>query len=134
MIVRMTSPGFALLSALPLVLSGMALADIAPELTLGETINVVGTPDTATSDPLNCTAGPPVSCPTLRDAVRYANENGTLVDETFDMVVLSIGFQPHQVGPAGHGPPGGIGSIPEDRAFPDRSHAGHQGAQQGRSG
>lgn len=27
--------------------------------------------------------------------LRYAMEDGTLVDETFDMVVLSIGFQPH---------------------------------------
>ncbi len=27
--------------------------------------------------------------------LRYAKEDGTLVDETFDMVVLSIGFQPH---------------------------------------
>ncbi|MCJ7594602.1 MAG: FAD-dependent oxidoreductase, partial [Desulfobacterales bacterium] len=27
--------------------------------------------------------------------LRYAREDGTLVDETFDMVVLSIGFQPH---------------------------------------
>lgn len=28
--------------------------------------------------------------------LRYAREDGTLVDELFDMVVLSIGFQPHQ--------------------------------------
>ncbi len=27
--------------------------------------------------------------------LRYAKEDGTLVDETFDMVVLSIGFEPH---------------------------------------
>ncbi len=27
--------------------------------------------------------------------LRYAQQDGTLVDETFDMVVLSIGFQPH---------------------------------------
>lgn len=27
--------------------------------------------------------------------LRYAKENGTLVDETFNMVVLSIGFEPH---------------------------------------
>ncbi len=27
--------------------------------------------------------------------LRYAREDGTLVDETFDLVVLSIGFQPH---------------------------------------
>jgi heterodisulfide reductase subunit A len=27
--------------------------------------------------------------------LRYAKEDGTLVDETFDMIVLSIGFQPH---------------------------------------
>ena len=27
--------------------------------------------------------------------MRYANEDGTLVDEIFDMVVLSIGFEPH---------------------------------------
>lgn len=28
--------------------------------------------------------------------LRYAREDGTLVDEVFDMVVLSIGFQPHK--------------------------------------
>jgi len=28
--------------------------------------------------------------------LRYATEDGSLVDETFDMAVLSIGFQPHQ--------------------------------------
>ena len=28
--------------------------------------------------------------------LRYAEEDGTLVEETFDMVVLSIGFQPHK--------------------------------------
>jgi len=28
--------------------------------------------------------------------LRYAKENGDLVDETYDMVVLSIGFQPHK--------------------------------------
>ncbi|MEE4359092.1 MAG: CoB--CoM heterodisulfide reductase iron-sulfur subunit A family protein [Desulfococcaceae bacterium] len=28
--------------------------------------------------------------------MRYAQPDGTLVDETFDMVVLSIGFQPHE--------------------------------------
>lgn len=28
--------------------------------------------------------------------LRYANEDGSLVNETFDMVVLSIGFQPHE--------------------------------------
>ena len=28
--------------------------------------------------------------------IRYAKENGVLVDESYDMVVLSIGFQPHQ--------------------------------------
>ncbi len=28
--------------------------------------------------------------------LRYAKENGTLVDEIFDMVVLSIGFEPHK--------------------------------------
>jgi heterodisulfide reductase subunit A len=28
--------------------------------------------------------------------LRYARENGDLMDEKFDMVVLSIGFQPHQ--------------------------------------
>ncbi len=28
--------------------------------------------------------------------LRYAEEDGTLVDETFDMVVLSIGLQPHK--------------------------------------
>ncbi|UCH21563.1 MAG: CoB--CoM heterodisulfide reductase iron-sulfur subunit A family protein [Deltaproteobacteria bacterium] len=27
--------------------------------------------------------------------LRYAKEDGTLVDETFDMVILSIGFEPH---------------------------------------
>ncbi len=27
--------------------------------------------------------------------LRYAREDGTLVDETFDMVILSIGFEPH---------------------------------------
>ncbi len=27
--------------------------------------------------------------------LRYAQEDGTLIDETFDMVVLSIGFEPH---------------------------------------
>jgi len=27
--------------------------------------------------------------------MRYAKENGELVDETFDLVVLSVGFQPH---------------------------------------
>jgi uncharacterized repeat protein (TIGR01451 family) len=77
------------LSALSLALGGVALADVAPPLTEGETIEVAGTDDTATANANNCTVGVTVTCPTLRDAIVYANSNAN--PTSYDIINLGAG-------------------------------------------
>ncbi|MCW8830221.1 MAG: hypothetical protein OQK32_01755 [Gammaproteobacteria bacterium] len=74
------------LSALTLVMSGPLYADEPVSLTEGVTINVAGTADAV---PSSCTGTGPYSCPTLRDAIVFANENANSTE--YDIINLGAG-------------------------------------------
>ncbi|MCI0506585.1 MAG: hypothetical protein L0Z73_10805 [Gammaproteobacteria bacterium] len=63
----------------------LVLASV-PSLVGAVDITVTGMTDTADA-PGMCTAGPPVSCPSLRSAIRYANESSP----DPDTITLSAG-------------------------------------------
>ena len=83
---RLAGKAFAV-SALTLAMSGALYADDPVVLTLGETINVTGTADTA---PAACTGTGTVTCATLREAVIHANDNGNGATN-FDVINLPAG-------------------------------------------
>ncbi len=83
-ITRITGSVFVLSA---LALSGSLYADVPTPLDPGETINVTGTADAA---PTSCSGTGPVSCPTLRDAVVYANGNGNGATK-YDIINLPAG-------------------------------------------
>lgn len=66
-----------------------AVAEVAPTLTLGETITVTGVADGAPS-PCDTSLAPAITCSNLRSAVDHANGNG---NETtaYDKIVLANG-------------------------------------------
>lgn len=73
-------------SVMALVMNGVVQADLPTPLTEGETLNVTGFAD---ATPTSCTPGMPVLCPTLRDAVVFANNNANPAE--YDIIQLDPG-------------------------------------------
>jgi len=78
--------------AIGLALAAPALADVPTPPGPGVMIDVTGFGEPSTASPDNCTGTDPVSCPTLREAIMFANGN-TATDgtQTQDTIVLSEG-------------------------------------------